>query len=176
MFSSSRSVILVAVLSDTHGHLYPEVMQAIRGADHIIHAGDIGSGEVLVGLKTVAPVTAVRGNCDLGPWASGIPEYAEVVLGGIRIYVGHMGATALTNLVGPSHGAIGDANSPAVVITGHTHKAAMNTENGVLFLNPGAAGPRRFGRPRTIALLSLCPEAFAPPKKPSFSAQIVELE
>lgn len=146
---------LVGVLSDTHGHLYDEVRRALEGVDHIIHAGDVGSPDVLAALRRIAPVTAVRGNCDYDAWARTLPVQVEMELGGVRILVGHI-ATRLRERSGAARpGAADNAGGSPVVITGHTHAALAETRDGILYLNPGSAGPRRFGRPRTIARLAI---------------------
>jgi putative phosphoesterase len=145
--------IVVGVLSDTHGHLYPETMKALEGADHIIHAGDVGAPEILRVLQTLAPITAVRGNCDLGAWAEALPKTAELTIGGARIIVTHAAprSTAQKETGRPLH----DNEDVAVVVYGHSHLAAVDQRGRVLYLNPGSAGPRRFGRPRTVARLEI---------------------
>jgi putative phosphoesterase len=145
--------ITVGVVSDTHGQLYAEVKRALDGVDHIVHAGDIGSSQVLTELRSMAPVTAVRGNCDYEAWARELPLHAEIELGGARILVGHIGAQ-LRGRVDAAREA-GDAGGFTVVITGHSHLALVETRDGSLYLNPGSAGPRRFDRPRTVALLTI---------------------
>jgi putative phosphoesterase len=145
--------VTVGVVSDTHGHLYAEVKRALEGVDHIVHAGDIGSYQVLTELRGIAPVTAVRGNCDYEAWAQALPLHEEVELGGARILVGHI-ASQLRGRVEAARQA-GSAGGYAVVITGHSHLALVETKDGSLYLNPGSAGPRRFERPRTIALLTI---------------------
>lgn len=132
---------VVGVISDTHGQLPARVKALLQGSDHIVHAGDIGSERVLAELRAIAPVTAVRGNCDLATWSRALPVRAELVLGGIHIVVGHIAA------------ALRVAPESQVVITGHSHTASLERRGGVLLLNPGSAGPRRFGRPRTVARL-----------------------
>ncbi len=145
--SASRSTLLaVGVLSDTHGHLYPEVAEGLEGVDHIIHAGDVGTSEVLRALRLIAPVTAVRGNVDMGNWADALPPRAEVELAGVRVVVSH---TTL-RIDGAGH-----VGGPLVVVSGHSHVAAIEWRGGVLYLNPGSAGPRRFGRPRTMARMEI---------------------
>ncbi len=153
--------VTVGVLSDTHGHLYPRVKQLLMGVDHIVHAGDVGSAQVLAELKTLAPVTAVRGNCDIDTWARALPARAEVELGGVRILVGHIaaGPRAKVNPAGRD-----DSARFAAVITGHSHMAAKETRDGVLHLNPGSAGPRRYGRPRTVARLTILPASTIEPR------------
>ena len=155
--SEQNGCIVVGVLSDTHGHLYPEVLEALRGVDHIIHAGDVGAPEVLNTLRTVGSVTAVRGNCDLGAWAEALPERVELTIGGARIVVSHLA---------PRISARGDATGGTrinrdidVVVFGHSHRASIDERARVLYVNPGSAGPRRFGRARTMARLAIFPAA-----------------
>lgn len=151
----------VGVLSDTHGLLRPAVLKSLQGVDHIIHAGDIGSAQVLAALRAVAPVTAVRGNCDLEAWADALPPQAEVVLGGARILVGHV----IQRMARPTAGIerrekdrnVAPGGDIAAVVFGHSHVASVEERENVLYLNPGSAGPRRFGRPRTIARLEIIP-------------------
>ncbi len=143
--TADPGAIVVGVLSDTHGHLYPRVLRTLQGVDHIIHAGDVGSPQVLAGLRALAPVTVVRGNCDLEAWAAGLPAEAEVELGGVRILVGH--------IVGHLRETLARAQQPGfrVVVSGHTHRMESQEREGVLYLNPGSAGPERFGHSRTMA-------------------------
>ena len=158
---SKPGLISVGVLSDTHGHLYPEVKALLEGVTHIIHAGDVGSQQVLAELRAVAPVTAVRGNCDYEAWAQSLPARAELELGGIRILVGHVPAQARAW----ADDARRRERRPvfSVVISGHSHVTAVERREGVLYLNPGSAGPRRFNRPRTVARLLIVP---APGSRP----------
>ena len=137
----------VGVVSDTHGLLRPQALAALAGADHIIHAGDIGDPGILAALAAIAPVTAVRGNNDHGPWAEALPQTAVVDLAGARLYVIH--DVAALPIDPPALGI-------AAVIAGHSHKPAVTRRAGVLYLNPGSAGPRRFTLP--IALASLMVE------------------
>ena len=147
-------LIAVGVLSDSHGHLYPDVKESLRGVTHIIHAGDIGAPQVLAELRTLAPVTAVRGNCDYEAWAAVLPERAELELGGIRILVGHVPAQTRAWAAA----SLRDGRPAfAVVVSGHSHQAAVERSDGVLYVNPGSAGPRRFNRPRTVARLLIRP-------------------
>jgi len=141
------STILVGVVSDTHGHLYPRVLDSLRGVEHIIHAGDVGSPRVLEGLRTIAPVTAVRGNCDLEEWATALPAEARVEIGGVPILVRH--------IAGGGGGAA--AVGTRVMVSGHTHRMRSEERDGVLYLDPGSAGPGRFGHARSLALLSISP-------------------
>jgi putative phosphoesterase len=138
--------ILIGVISDTHGLLRPEAIEALRGSDHIIHAGDIGSSEILENLSTIAPVTAVRGNVDKGAWARALPETHVLELGGIFIYVLH--DLARLDLKPRAAGF-------AVVISGHSHVPKQETRDGVLYFNPGSAGPRRFKLPVSVGRLIL---------------------
>jgi len=133
----------IGVISDTHGLLRPQAIRALRGAEHIVHAGDVGAREILEELKAMAPVTAIRGNIDEGAWA-GLPETELVELGGVSIYVLH----DLTKLdLKPA------AAGVKVVISGHSHVPKQETRDGVLYFNPGSAGPRRFQLPITVGRL-----------------------
>jgi len=137
---------VVGVLSDTHGHLHPDVLKHLEGVDHIVHAGDIGTPEVLRALRRIAPVTAVRGNVDAGGWADALPSRAQVELAEACVVVGH---------VAPRRDGAGRPGQTVVVIAGHSHIAAAEWRDGVLYLNPGSAGPRRWGRPRTVARIEI---------------------
>jgi uncharacterized protein len=135
---------VVGVISDTHGLLRPEAVEALRGSTHILHAGDVGMPEVLEQLRTIAPVSAVRGNVDKGKWASKLPLSDVVEIDGISIYMLHI----LNDLdLKP------EAAGFAAVVYGHSHKPACELKNGVLFFNPGSAGPRRFKLPITVGKL-----------------------
>jgi putative phosphoesterase len=136
----------IGVISDTHGLLRPEAVAALSGVDHILHAGDIGSSDIIATLGEIAPVTAVRGNNDKGPWAATIPESQLIEIEGRRIYLLHN--IALLE-VDPVTAGI------RVVVSGHSHKAVISDRKGVLFLNPGSAGPRRFKLPVTLATLRM---------------------
>jgi uncharacterized protein len=137
---------LIGVISDTHGLLRPEAVQALRGVELILHAGDIGTQEVVDGLRELAPVTAVRGNCDRGAWAVAYPLRQELVIGAASILVLHDRNELQT--LPPGKGM-------QVVISGHSHRPMIQEQDGVLYLNPGAAGPRRFKLPVTLALLTV---------------------
>jgi uncharacterized protein len=142
----------IGIISDTHGLLRPEAIKQLAGADHIIHAGDIGAPEVIEGLRRIAPTTAIRGNIDTGEWAKDYPE-TELVIGGRAFYVLH-------NLkeIKLDPGASGfDA-----VISGHSHRPKVETKNGVLYVNPGSAGPRRFKLPIAVATVALTDRAILP--------------
>jgi hypothetical protein len=136
----------IGIISDTHGLLRPEAQRALLGVELIIHAGDVGAPEVLTQLKRIAPVFAVRGNVDIHPWAQELPLATVVETGGFTFYVLHN----LQDLDLKPQAAGFDA-----VISGHTHQAEQRYESGVLYLNPGSAGPRRFELPVTLALVEL---------------------
>jgi putative phosphoesterase len=134
----------LGVISDTHGLLRPEAVEALRGSDMIVHAGDIGSPDVLRGLAELAPVIAVRGNNDHGSWATGLPLSESFELG-----------TASIRVIHDLHDLGGDprAAGHSVVISGHSHRPRSEERAGVLFFNPGSAGPRRFRLPITIGTI-----------------------
>jgi uncharacterized protein len=137
---------MIGVISDTHGLLRPEALSALHGASHILHAGDVGDITILDALRAIAPVTAIRGNIDThGPTAL-LPATEAVEFDGCLIYMLH----SLADLdLKP------EAAGIAVVISGHSHKPSVQSRNGVLYLNPGSAGPRRFQLPITVAHLHL---------------------
>jgi uncharacterized protein len=139
----------VGLISDTHGLLRDEAIRGLAGVDLIIHAGDIGGTQVLAGLGDVAPVKAVRGNNDSGSWAAGIPEELDLRLAGSTIHVLH----DVKTLRDPEHRP--GRSRPRIIIAGHSHRPAITSRDGSLFINPGSAGPRRFSLPVTIALLEL---------------------
>lgn len=134
----------IGVISDTHGLLRPEAVELLRMSDHIIHAGDIGSPEIIPALEQIAPVTAVRGNVDTAAWAARFPETEVVELGGVHIFVLH-DVHALD--LDPK------AAGFAAVISGHSHNPMREVRDGVLYFNPGSAGPRRFSLPVTVGRL-----------------------
>jgi len=134
----------IGVLSDTHGLLRPEAMDALRGSEQIVHAGDVGDAKILDVLRAIAPLTAVRGNVD-GDLASLLPKTAMLRAGGIAIYVHH--GNDRRNMEPPP--------GTDVVISGHTHEPRVEEVDGVLHLNPGSAGPRRFHLPVTVAILTV---------------------
>ena len=136
----------VGVISDTHGLLRPEAEKALRGMDLILHAGDVGNPRILERLKTIAPVFAVRGNVDTEAWARELPETTLVQTESASLYMLH-NLRALD--VRP------EAAGFHAVISGHTHQAEQWERDGVLYLNPGSAGPKRFQLPVTLALLDL---------------------
>ena len=136
----------IGLISDTHGLLRPEALQALVGVEHIIHAGDIGTAAIIESLRNIAPVDAVRGNNDKGPWAKEFPPWLALEFGGVGIHVLH----DVKELdVDPA------AAGFRVVIAGHSHKPLVTERDGVLFVNPGSAGPRRFSLPVTIGYLTV---------------------
>jgi putative phosphoesterase len=139
-------VTSVGLISDTHGLLRPEAVAALEGSELIIHAGDIGKPEIVPRLRALAPVVAVRGNVDTAPWASAYPEAADALAGGVRIYVIHN----VRDL------ALDPAKSGfQIVVSGHSHQPARSEHDGVLYVNPGSAGPRRLRLPVTVARIDL---------------------
>lgn len=140
------SEIVIGVISDTHGLLRDEALAALRGSQHIIHAGDIGAPEILEKLSTLAPVTAIRGNIDKAEWARGLPETEVVELGGTSIYLLH--DSAKLDLKPKAAGF-------SVVISGHSHVPKQEWRDGVLYFNPGSAGPRRFKLPVSVGRLRI---------------------
>lgn len=140
--------MVVGVISDTHGLVRPEAVEALQGVALILHAGDVGDRRVLEALEAVAPVRAVRGNMDLGALGASLPETAVVEVGGYHLYLLHdLERLALD----PA------AAGFAAVITGHTHRPLVERRGGVLYLNPGSAGPRRGALPVSLALLEVEP-------------------
>jgi putative phosphoesterase len=136
--------MLVGLISDTHGQVRPEALAALQGSQLIIHAGDIGKPEVLDELRAIAPTFAVRGNNDTGAWAAVVPDRAIVEAGERQICVLHQVGQLFRE---PAPGGC------AAVVFGHTHKPLVETRNGVLYINPGSAGPRRFKLPVTVGRL-----------------------
>jgi putative phosphoesterase len=134
----------VGLISDTHGLLRDEAVQALEGSELIIHAGDVGKPEILDALKSVAPVVAVRGNIDQGAWALKLPLTATVEAGPATIYVLHD-----VHQLDPA------AAGFQIVVSGHSHKPSRTERAGVLYVNPGSAGPRRFQLPVTVARVNL---------------------
>jgi putative phosphoesterase len=149
----------VGIISDTHGLLRPEALAFLKGCDHIVHGGDIGNVEILSKLSSIAPVTAVRGNNDKGAWAEALPETELFEIHGTYIYAIH--DLALLDIE-PS------AAGVQAVISGHSHKPGVEHRDGVIYVNPGSAGPRRFRLPVAVAELTIIGG--------SVSARIVELE
>ena len=135
----------VGVISDTHGLMRPQALKALRGSELILHAGDIGSPAILDALRTIAPVNAIRGNNDTDRWAKAIPEILDLEVESVRIHMLH-------NLKELSPSQAATAN---VVVAGHSHRPIAERRDGVLYLNPGSAGPRRFKLPISIATLTI---------------------
>jgi putative phosphoesterase len=136
----------IGVISDTHGLLRPQVVAAFAGVDHIIHAGDVGAPDVLEALSGIAPVTAVRGNNDKGPWAEALPISDVLEVHSALLYIVHE-----LDTLDLDPGAAGFH----AVITGHSHRPSAEHRAGVLFLNPGSAGPRRFKLPVAVARINV---------------------
>jgi putative phosphoesterase len=149
----------IGIISDTHGLLRPQAVAALRGCPVIIHAGDVGRPEILDELRRIAPVFAVRGNVDMGPWAMKLPETEIVQVEDGLLYVLH-DLNAL-DLDPPTAGF-------RAVITGHSHQPKIETKTGVLYFNPGSAGPRRFNLPVSVGRLTL--------SDGKLTAQIIHLE
>jgi uncharacterized protein len=144
---------MIGVISDTHGLLREEIRGRLRGCERIIHAGDIGSASVLAELRQIAEVVAVRGNVDTGLWAKELKWEECVEMEGRRIWVVHdLGTLSLDPVAAGIH----------VVIYGHSHKAAVEWKAGILYLNPGSAGPKRFHLPVSMAILSLADKEISP--------------
>ncbi len=138
--------MIVGVISDTHGLLRPEAIAALSGVQHILHAGDVGDHEILKALAEIAPVTAIRGNIDTSGECANLPATEALELNGNLIYMVH----AIEDMdINPF------AAGVKVVISGHSHKPSITERNGILFLNPGAAGRKRFSLPITVAHLQL---------------------
>ncbi|HXN52419.1 MAG TPA: metallophosphoesterase family protein [Candidatus Acidoferrum sp.] len=136
----------IGLISDTHALLRDEALHALRGSDLIIHAGDIGDSKILQALRQIAPVVAVRGNVDTSGWAKSLPETAVAEAGAINIYVLHdSNALDLDPKAAGFH----------IVVSGHSHKPGRSERDGVVYINPGSAGPRRFNLPITVARLDL---------------------
>lgn len=149
----------IGLISDTHGLLRSQALEALRGSELIIHAGDVGKPEILTSLRELAPVVAVRGNVDKAEWARTLPETALAEAGKILLYVLHdVNALDLNPSVAGFH----------VVISGHSHQPGKSERNGILYINPGSAGPRRFQLPVTVARLDL--------SRTPFGVEFVELK
>jgi putative phosphoesterase len=142
----ANAVKRVGLISDTHGLLRKEALEALRGSELILHAGDVGKPEILEELRKIAPVVAVRGNVDKDPWAQALPETAVAEAGAVLIYVLHDVKVLDLN---PA------AAGFQIVVSGHSHKPGKTERDGVLYINPGSAGPRRFQLPVTVARLRL---------------------
>jgi putative phosphoesterase len=151
--------ILVGVISDTHGLLRPNALKALEDSALIIHAGDVGKPEILDALRSLAPVVAIRGNVDHGEWAQSLPKTQITELGDVSMYVLH----DLHELdLDPAEAGFN------AVISGHSHIPAIEQRNGVLYLNPGSAGPRRFSNPVSLAQITV--------QNGNISARIVSLD
>jgi putative phosphoesterase len=140
----NRNPKTIGLISDTHGLLRPQALRALEGSDLMIHAGDVGDPEILDALETIAPVYAVRGNVDIEPWALALPANEVIETDPATIYVLHdVHALDLDPSAAGFH----------IIVSGHSHKPTRTEHGGVLFVNPGSAGPRRFDLPVTVALL-----------------------
>jgi putative phosphoesterase len=138
--------MLIGVISDTHGLMRPEALAALRGVEHILHAGDVGDIAVLDALRELAPVTAIRGNVDTSGACAELPATDVVELGDRLFYLVH----SVHDLdINPAAAGI------AMVVSGHSHKASVQVRNGVVFFNPGSAGPRRFSLPVTVGFVTV---------------------
>jgi uncharacterized protein len=138
--------MLIGVISDTHGLMRPEALAALRGVEHILHAGDVGDIAVLDALREIAPVTAIRGNVDTSGACAELPATDVVELGDRLFYLVH----SVHDLdINPAAAGI------AMVVSGHSHKASVQVRNGVVFFNPGSAGPRRFSLPVTVGFVTV---------------------
>ena len=138
--------MLIGVISDTHGLLRPEAVAALRGVEHILHAGDVGDIAILDALREIAPVTAIRGNVDVSGACAELPATDVVELGGRMFYLVH----SVHDLdINPA------AAGVAMVVSGHSHKALVQVRDGVIYFNPGSAGPRRFSLPVTVGFVTV---------------------
>jgi putative phosphoesterase len=149
---------LIGIISDTHGLVRPQALEALKDVDMILHAGDIGSQDVLDTLNEIAPVVAVRGNNDKADWARSLPDWEVVEVGAVSIYMLH-DVKAID--ISPSGAGF------QVVVSGHSHRPAVAEQRGVLYVNPGSAGPRRFTLPASLAHLHVAGE--------KVHAQIIDL-
>lgn len=142
----ARQIRHLGLISDTHGLLRKEALEALRGSDLIVHAGDVGSPDVLESLREIAPVLAVRGNVDDGAWADALRVTELIEVGDVRVYMLHI----LNDLdLNPR------TSGFSIVLSGHSHKPSQTEKDGVLYINPGSAGPKRFQLPVTVARLDL---------------------
>ena len=149
----------IGIISDTHGLLRPEAIAALRDSDRILHAGDVGDPDILDRLRDIAPVTAIRGNIDREPWAKRLPETEVLEVGGVAIYMLH----DLAQLdLKP------EASGFRVVVYGHSHRPKVEEKNGVVYFNPGSAGPRRFQLPVGVGLMEIHAE--------TVQAHLIDLE
>jgi putative phosphoesterase len=144
--AAATETLTVGVISDTHGLLRPEAIAALAGVDHILHAGDVGDARILERLRAIAPLTAIRGNVDVSGVCATLPATDAVELGGRLFYLVH----SIHDLdINPAVAGV------AMVVSGHSHRADVEKRDGILYLNPGSAGPRRFDLPVTLAKVSL---------------------
>ena len=141
---------LVGLISDTHGLLRPEAAAALKGVSRILHAGDVGKPEILEALAAIAPVTAVRGNVDSGGWALKLPLRTTITIAGHTVHMRHIPGEFQLEPPGEDISA---------TVWGHTHEPLIETHNGILYVNPGSAGPRRFSLPVSIGFLRLVENA-----------------
>lgn len=151
--------MVIGVISDTHGLLRPEARAALAGCEHILHAGDVGDAGILHSLREIAPLTAIRGNVDVSGACGELPETEMIELGGVVFYLVHSVHWLDLN---PEDAGV------HVVISGHSHKPSVERRNGVMYLNPGSAGPRRFQLPISVGLVTV--------SNGKIEGQIVELE
>ena len=154
---------VIGVVSDTHGLVRPALLEALRGVDSIVHAGDVGPEEVLTELETLAPVFAVYGNVDRFPLLDRLPEHRILEVGSTRIFVTHIGGTPEQ-----MHERFPELASCQIAIFGHSHRPLQQNSGGILFFNPGSAGPRRFKLPVTAGQLLIDAD--------QFSARILEID
>jgi len=154
-----KKPVILGVISDTHGLLRPEAIEALRGSERILHAGDVGAPEMLEALVEIAPVTAIRGNVDTDPWARALPATEVIEVSGVSIYMLHdLGQLKLKP----------EAAGFRVVVYGHSHQPKVEEKSGVLYFNPGSAGPRRFYLPVSVGRLTI--------EAGNVRAELVELE
>jgi len=150
-------VPIVGAISDTHGLLRPEVLKLFKSVDLILHAGDIGDRQILEQLMALAPTIAVRGNNDKGEWARRIPESRQIDVGGISIFMIH----DVKEITASSHSGVD------IILSGHSHKPSIERRDGILYLNPGSAGPRRFKLPVSVARITI--------SKSQVTARLIEI-
>lgn len=153
MTSGVAMTFRIGIISDTHGLLRPEALRCLAGVDHIVHGGDIGNPDIITSLRRIAPVTAIRGNVDTAGWANEFPATEMVRLAGRSIFILH----DLKDLRIDPHALGIDA-----VVSGHSHVPKLETVDGVLFLNPGSAGRRRFKLPITLATIDVTADGLRP--------------
>ncbi|HEU4345431.1 MAG TPA: metallophosphoesterase family protein [Candidatus Binatia bacterium] len=139
---AANQITVIGLISDTHGLIRPQALEALRGVDLVVHAGDIGKPQVIDSLKTIAPVVAIKGNNDTEPWATPFPDTKLVKAGVARLYIIHNVKELAV-----------DARGFDAVISGHSHKPSVSSRDGILYVNPGSAGPRRFKLPIAVGKL-----------------------